>query len=230
MALINSDSDANSGQEVAKVSWGELLRYRATWSFIVAKFMTDPIWWFFLIWLPDFFNKTYGLNIKKSWVHIIIIYSIVTVLSIFGGWITGRLVKGGWSVTRARKTGMVIFAACVVPMFFATSLGVWPAVFLIALAGSAHQAWSANLYTTVSDMFPKHMVASVVGLGGLAGAIGGMLFPVYCGRVLDQFKALGNEAGAYTQILHLLAFAYLITFAIHHFLAPRFEPVRIKQA
>jgi hypothetical protein len=132
-----------------------LLRYRATWSFIVAKFMTDPIWWFFLIWLPDFFNKSYGLNIKKSWVHIIIIYSIVTVLSIFGGWITGRLVKGGWSVTRARETGMVIFAACVVPMFFATSLGVWPAVFLIALAGSAHQAWSANLYTTVSDLSPN---------------------------------------------------------------------------
>jgi ACS family hexuronate transporter-like MFS transporter len=230
LALIHSDGDAKAGQEVAKVSWGELLRYRETWSFIVAKFMTDPIWWFFLIWLPDFFNKSYGLNIKKSWVHIIIIYSIVTVLSIFGGWITGRLVKGGWSVTRARKTGMLIFAACVVPMFFATSLGVWPAVFLIALAGSAHQAWSANLYTTVSDMFPKHMVASVVGLGGLAGALGGMLFPVYCGRVLDQFKALGNEAGAYTQILHLLAFAYLITFLVHHLLAPRFEAVRLKQA
>ncbi len=230
LALIHSDADEKSGQEKAKVSWGELLRYRETWSFIVAKFMTDPIWWFFLIWLPDFFNKTYGLNIKKSWVHIIIIYSIVTVLSIFGGWITGRLVKGGWTVTRARKTGMVIFAACVVPMFFATSLGVWPAVFLIALAGSAHQAWSANLYTTVSDMFPKHMVASVVGLGGLAGALGGMLFPVYCGRVLDQFKALGNEGGAYTQILHLLAFAYLLTFAIHHFLAPRFEPLRLKSA
>jgi ACS family hexuronate transporter-like MFS transporter len=228
LALIHSDNAASSGQE-AKVSWGQLLRYRATWSFIVAKFMTDPIWWFFLIWLPDFFNKSYGLNIKKSWVHIIIIYSIVTVLSIFGGWITGRLVKGGWSVTRARKTGMVIFAACVVPMFFATSLGVWPAVFLIALAGSAHQAWSANLYTTVSDLFPKHMVASVVGLGGLAGALGGMLFPVYCGRVLDQYKALGNEAGAYTQILHLLAFAYLGTFLIHHLLAPRFEPVELKR-
>ena len=110
-----------------------LLGYRQTWSFIVAKFMTDPVWWFFLIWLPDFFKKTYGLNIKTSWVHIIIIYSIVTVLSIFGGWITGNLVKSGWSVTRARKTGMFVFALCVVPMLVATNLGVWPAVFLIAL-------------------------------------------------------------------------------------------------
>jgi len=229
-AHIHSDADERSDREVAKISWLDLLRYRQTWSFIFAKFMTDPVWWFFLIWLPDFFKKTYGLNIKTSWVHIIVIYSIVTVLSIFGGWITGNLVKRGWSVTRARKTGMVVFALCVVPMFVATRLGVWPAVFLIALAGSAHQAWSANLYTTVSDMFPKHMVASIVGLGGLAGAAGGMLFPIYCGRVLDAFKAAGHEAGAYTQILHLLAFAYLVTFAIHHLLAPRFEPVAMKQA
>ena len=229
-ALIHSDRDEPRPAGAAAPSWRELLGHRQTWSFIVAKFLTDPIWWFFLIWLPDFFKKTYGLNIKTSWVHIIIIYSIVTVLSIFGGWITGSLVKGGWSVTRARKTGMLVFALCVVPVFFATSLGVWPAVFLIALAGSAHQAWSANLFTTVSDMFPKHMVASVVGLGGLAGAIGGMLFPIYCGRVLDQFKAAGNEAGAYTQILHLLAFAYLATFLINHLLAPKFEPIGTAKA
>lgn len=229
-AHIHSDADERGDREKAAVSWLELLRYRETWSFIVGKFMTDPIWWFFLIWLPDFFKKTYGLNIKTSWVHIIIIYSIVTVLSIFGGWVTGALVKQGWTVTRARKTGMFIFACCVVPMFIATKLTVWPAVFLIALAGSAHQAWSANLFTTVSDMFPKHMVASVVGLGGLAGAAGGMLFPVYCGKVLDEFKAAGNEAGAYTQILHLLAFAYVVAFVIHHLLAPRFEQIRAKTA
>jgi ACS family hexuronate transporter-like MFS transporter len=230
-ALIHSDLDEQGDNEVAKkASWSELLRYRQTWSFIVAKFLTDPVWWFFLIWLPDFFKKTYGLNIKTSWVHIIIIYTIVTVLSIFGGWVTGNLVKGGWSVTRARKTGMVIFALCVVPMLFATKLGVWPAVFMIALAGSAHQAWSANLFTTVSDMFPKYMVASVVGLGGLAGAAGGMLFPIYCGRVLDQFKAAGNEAGAYTHLLQMLAFAYLVTFVIHHFLAPKFEQIKVEKA
>lgn len=228
-AHIHSDIDEQGDHDAGKVSWLQLLSYRQTWSFIVAKFMTDPIWWFFLIWLPDFFNKTYGLNIKKSWVHIITIYSIVTVLSIFGGWMTGALVKSGWSVTKARKVGMLIFAACVVPVFIATSLSAWPAVLLIALAASAHQAWSANLYTTVSDMFPKHMVGSVIGIGGLAGAVGGMLFPIYCGRVLDHFKALGNEAAAYTQILHLLAFVYLVAFGVHHLLAPKFTPFQRAQ-
>ena len=226
--LIHSDLDGKSDSEVSKASWRELLSHRQTWSFIVAKFLTDPVWWFFLIWLPDFFKKTYGLNIKTSWVHIIIIYSIVTVLSIYGGWVTGHLVKRGWSVTRARKTGMVIFALCVLPMLIVTKLSVWPAVFLIALAGSAHQAWSANLFTTVSDMFPKYMVASVIGIGGMAGAAGGMLFPIYCGRKLDEFKALGNEAGAYAHILQFLAFAYLVTFVIHHILAPKFETIKPK--
>jgi ACS family hexuronate transporter-like MFS transporter len=152
------------------------------------------------------------------------------VLSIFGGWLTGALVKRGWTVTRARKTGMLIFALCVVPVFVATSLSAWPAVFLIALAGSAHQAWSANLFTTVSDIFPKHLVGSVIGIGGMAGAVGGMLFPIYCGAVLDRFKALGNEAAAYNQILHLLAFAYVATFLIHHLLAPKFSPLQVEQA
>jgi MFS transporter, ACS family, hexuronate transporter len=224
---IHSDAGEAGDNDAGRVSWLSLLKYRQTWAFIVAKFLTDPIWWFFLIWLPDFFKKTYGLNIKTSWVHIITIYSIVTVLSIFGGWLTGALVKGGWTITRARKTGMFIFALCVVPVFIATNVSAWPAVFLIALAGSAHQAWSANLFTTVSDIFPKHLVASVIGIGGMAGAAGGMLFPIYCGSVLDKFKAAGNEAAAYTQILHLLAFAYIGTFLIHHFLSPKFERVHL---
>ena len=160
--------------------------------------------------------------------HLCIVYSIITVLSIMGGWFTGYLTKCGWSVTRARKTGMLIFAFCVVPMFITTSLSVWPAVLLIALAGSAHQAWSANLFTTVSDMFPKNAVASITGLGGLAGAAGGMLFPIYCGSHLDKFKAQGNEPAAYTQLLHILAFAYVVTFVIHHLLAPRFEQVKLR--
>lgn len=225
--LIHSDADSKSDNEKGKVSWKTILSHKESWSFIVAKFLTDPIWWFFLIWLPDFFKKAYHLDVKKSWLHLVTIYAIITVLSILGGWITGYLNERGWSVTRARKTGMLIFALCVVPVFFATDLGIWPAVLLIALAGAAHQAWSANLYTTVSDMFPKRMVASITGIGGLAGAAGGMIFPIYCGKVLDQFKALGNEAAAYTQILHLLAFAYVLTFAIHHFLAPKFDPVPI---
>jgi ACS family hexuronate transporter-like MFS transporter len=207
----------------AGAPWASLLRYRQTWSFLVAKFVTDPVWWFFLIWLPDFFKKTYHLDIKKSWDKLVTIYAIITVLSIAGGWITGYLAKRGWTVTRARKTGMLIFACCVVPVAFATRVDVWPAVLLIALAGAAHQAWSANLFTTVSDMFPKSAVASVTGMGGLAGAIGGMIFPLYCGHVLDAFKAQGREVEAYGSLLKICAFAYLITFAVHHLLAPRFE-------
>src|SRR5205823_1660684 len=190
---------ASSEQKVSaigrKASWGSLLRYKQTWSFLVAKLITDPVWWFFLIWLPDFFKKTYHLDIKKSWDKLVTIYAIITVLSIFGGWITGYLAKSGWTVTRARKSGMLLFAFCVVPVMFATRVDVWPAVLLIALAGAAHQAWSANLYTTVSDMFPKYATASLTGMGGLAGAIGGMIFPTFCGNTLVKYKAMGNEVG-----------------------------------
>lgn len=205
-----------------------LLGYRQTWSFIVAKFMTDPIWWFFLIWLPDYFKATRGLDIKKSWVHLATTYIIITILSIAGGWVTGYLTKRGWTVTRARKTGMLFFACCVLPILGVTHVGDWPAVFLIALAGSAHQAWSANLYTTVSDMFPKRAVASITGIGGLAGAFMGIYFPIYCGKILDQFK--DNPAAGYNVLFSICAFAYLVTFAVHHALAPRFEPVRYREA
>ena len=202
-----------------------LLGHRQTWSFIVAKFMTDPIWWFFLIWLPDFFKSTRGLEIKKSWVHLVTTYAIITVLSIFGGWITGYLAKRGWTVTRARKTGMFLFACCVLPILKVTDVGNWTAVCLIGLAGAAHQAWSANLYTTVSDMFPKRAVASVTGLGGLAGAVCGIYFPIYCGKILDRFKAMDNITGGYSLLFTICAFAYLATFAVHHLLAPKFEPM-----
>jgi MFS transporter, ACS family, aldohexuronate transporter len=223
--LIRSDRDekASSGQPMG---WIRTMRYRQAWSFIVAKFMTDPVWWFFLIWLPDYFNSTRGLNIKKSWVHLVTIYAIVTVLSIIGGWITGFLVQRGWTVTRARKTGMFLFALCVLPILAATRVGNWPAVLLIGLAASAHQAWSANLYTTVSDMFSKKDVATIVGLGGMAGSIGGILFPWVCGRVLDRYHALGNVTAGYAILFAVCASAYIIAFVIHHLLAPKFEPIQ----
>jgi MFS transporter, ACS family, hexuronate transporter len=226
LQLIESDrADISTGP---KASWPGLLKYRQTWSFIVAKFITDPVWWFFLIWLPDYFKKTRGLDIKESWIHLVIIYTIITVLSIVGGWLPGYLAKRGWSVTKARKTGFFIFALCFLPIFFVTSVGDWPAVFLIGLAGAAHQAWSANLFTTVSDMFPKYAIGSVVGIGGMAGAIGGMLFPVFSGRLLDTFTANGNVTGGYTVLFTICAFAYLAAFGIHHLLAPRFEKFTMK--
>lgn len=224
--LIESDREAEN--ETQKVSWIGLLRYRQTWSFIVAKFMTDPVWWFFLIWLPDYFKKTRGLDIKESWIHLVTIYVIVTVLSIFGGWVIGYLNKQGWSITRARKSGMFVFALCVIPIFLVAQVGEWGAVLLIGLAGSAHQAWSANLYTTVSDMFPKKAVASVIGIGGMAGATGGMLFPIFSGRLLDNFTAAGNVTAGYTVLFTICAFAYVITFVLHHFLAPKFVTFQMK--
>ncbi len=223
-----------TGQDQAetpgKIPWLSLLGYRQTWSFIVAKFLTDPVWWFFLIWLPDYFKQTRHLDIKKGWVHLVAIYGIISVLSIFGGWITGYLTKRGWTVTRARKTGMFIFALCVLPIFVVTRVGDWTAVVLIGIAGSAHQAWSANLYTTVSDMFPKKAVASVIGIGGMAGSAGGFIFPILTGKMLDHFKAAGNITTGYTVLFGICGCAYLIAFGLHHLCAPRFEPIELKHA
>ncbi len=229
LELIRSDADEDhSGGE--PMGWRRSLRYRQTWSFIVAKLLTDPVWWFFLIWLPDYFKATRGLNIKKSWVHLVTIYSIVTVLSIAGGWVTGYLSRHGWSVTRARKTGMFLFALCVLPILAATRVANWPAVLIIGLVASAHQAWSANLYTTVSDMFAKKDVGTIIGLGGMAGSIGGILFPWICGRILDRYHAVDDITAGYAVLFSICAFAYLIAFALHHLLAPRFEPFQESQA
>jgi MFS transporter, ACS family, hexuronate transporter len=220
--LIRSDSAAESAGE-RPLSWGALLGYRQAWSFIVAKFLTDPVWWFFLIWLPDYFKKKWGLDIKNSWVHLVTIYAIITVLSIAGGWVTGHLARSGWSVTRARKMGMFIFACCVLPILFVTRVGPWPAVLLLGIAGAAHQAWSANLFTTTSDMFPKRAVASLVGVGGMAGSIGGFFFPRFAGSLLDKLGTSG-----YAILFGICGSAYLVAFALNHLLAPRFEPIKLR--
>jgi ACS family hexuronate transporter-like MFS transporter len=188
--------------------------------------MTDPVWYFLLTWLPDYFKSSRSLDIKSSWSLLVTIYAIVTVLSIFGGWLPGHLTKRGWSVTRARKTGMFIYALCVMPIFAATSVGNWMAVLLIGLAGAAHQAWSANLFTTVSDMFPKITVASIIGLGTMAGSIGGILFPIVTGKLLDHFKA--DPTAGYTILFGYCGLAYVVCFGIHHLLAPKFEQIKVQ--
>jgi ACS family hexuronate transporter-like MFS transporter len=204
-----------------------ILRHRQAWSFIVGKFLTDPVWWFFLIWLPDYFKKTRGLDIKKSGGHLVTVYAIVTVVSLAGGWLAGALARRqGWSATRARKTAMLIFALAVVPILFVTKAGTWGAVMLIGLAGGAHQAWSANLFTTVSDMFPKEAVASLVGMGSMAGSLGGILFPIISGELLDHFAGVGDVTAGYAILFSFCGSAYLLAFALNHLLAPRFAPVR----
>ncbi|XHR27669.1 MAG: MFS transporter [Chthoniobacteraceae bacterium] len=219
--LAHIESDAPDPSENGKaIPWRKLLRHREAWSFIGAKLLTDPIWWFFLIWLPDFFKKTRHLDIKSSWTLLMAIYGIITILSIAGGWVTGWLAGNGWSLTRARKTGMLVFALCVLPIAAVTHVGDWTAVVLIGLAGAAHQAWSANLYSTVSDMFPKGVVASLVGIGSAAGSIGGMIFPILTGIVLDQFS------NGYGILFGVCSIMYLVAFALNHLLAPRFEPIQ----
>jgi ACS family hexuronate transporter-like MFS transporter len=224
LAYIQGDREV---EHSSKMSWGSLLKYRQTWAFVAAKFLTDPVWWFFLIWLPDFFKKTRGLDIKHSWVHLVLIYSLVTVLSIAGGWLPSYLLRKGYTQSRARKTGMFVFATLVLPILAVTFVGDWTAVLLIGLAGAAHQAWSANLFTSVSDVFPKRAVASVVGLGGMAGSCGGILFPLYSGKLLDRFQATGNITAGYAVLFGICGSAYLIAFAINHALAPRFDALEV---
>lgn len=225
--LLHIRSDGERLEPRGKVTWRRILVHRQAWAFISSKFLTDPVWWFFLIWLPDYFKKTRGLDLKKSWVHLVAIYAIVTILSILGGWITGYLTRRGYSVSRARKTGMFLFACLVLPILFVTQVSDWGAVLLIGLAGAAHQAWSANLFTSASDMFPQEAVGSVVGLGGMAGSLGGILFPLYTGKLLDRFQAAGNVTAGYAILFALCGSAYLVAFAVNHLLAPRFEPVTL---
>jgi ACS family hexuronate transporter-like MFS transporter len=226
LAHIRSDAP-DAGGDGGKVPWLAVLKYPQAWSFLAAKFLTDPVWWFFLIWLPDFFKSTRGLDIKHSWKLLVTVYGIVTVLSIAGGWFTGFLKNRGYTVTRARKTGMFIFALCVIPILMVTKVSDWTAVFLIGLAGAAHQAWSANLFTTVSDMFPKRAVASVIGMGGMAGSVGGIIFPILTGIMLDHFKAAGNITAGYAILFTICGSAYLLAFAINHLLAPKYEPITL---
>lgn len=216
------ESDHDGGVNEARTTWREVLQYKQAWGFILAKFLTDPVWWFFLIWLPDFFKKTRHLDIKNSWTLLVTIYSIVTVLSIAGGWLTGHLAGCGWSITRARKTTMLLYAILVVPICLATRVDNWTAVGLIGLAGAAHQAWSANLFTTVSDIFPRRAIATVIGIGGMAGSVGGILFPLITGHVLDHF------ANGYAFIFGFCAGAYLLAFGLQSVLSPSFEPVKLR--
>ncbi len=226
-ALIEDDH-----QPVAPVGtpigWLQLFTFRQTWAIVLAKFLTDPVWWFFLIWLPDFFKKTRGLDLKSSWVHLVGIYAIATVLSLGGGWLSGHLIDRGWTISRARKTAMFIFSLCVIPVVFAPQTNEWVAVCLIGLAGAAHQAWSATIYATTSDMFPKSTIAAISGIAGMAGAVGGMLFPPFAGALLDHYKkTAGGESFGYAILFTMCGSAYVLAFVLNHLFAPRFEQIKV---
>lgn len=217
-------------EEKPKISWAKLLGYKQTWAFITGKFLTDGIWWFFLFWLPAFLNSEYNLVGMQVSLPIAFVYTLAGVASIFGGWLPMWFVKAkGWNVVRARKTSMLIYAffpLLVMVSQYAGSFGMWYAVVIIGIAASAHQAWSANLFTTVSDMFPKNSVASVVGIGGMAGGLGGMAVAKAAGLLFDHYKALGEiETGYYILFLYC-GLGYLAAwFIMFRILVPKMKPI-----
>ena len=223
---IHSDTTENATNN--RVSWFKILSIRQTWAFVLGKFLTDPIWWFYLFWIPSYFNTTYSLDIKKSAVYVSTVYVVAGFGSILGGHLSGWFIKKGWPVFKARKTAMLIFACCVVPIVLVRfTSDIWAAVALISLAAAAHQAWSANIFTTASDMFPKKAVSSVVGIGGMAGSVGGILFPLLIGILLDHFKSLHILSTGYNIIFVICGSAYWLAWLIMHFLSPKMKQVEI---
>jgi ACS family hexuronate transporter-like MFS transporter len=220
LAHIRSDP----AEPATKIPWARLVPHRQTWAFAIGKFMTDPIWWVYLFWMPKFLNTNYGLKITQIGLPLVVIYVAADVGSIGGGWLSSTLIKRDWSVNKARKTAMLVCALAVVPvMFAARASNLWVAVAFVSLAAAAHQGWSANLFTMASDMFPRRAIGSVVGIGGMAGAVGGMLIATTVGLILQY-------TGSYLPIFVIAGSAYLVALGAIHALTPRLEPANVDEA
>jgi ACS family hexuronate transporter-like MFS transporter len=206
---------------MAKIKWARLISHRQTWAFVLAKFMTDPIWWFYLFWIPDFLQRRHGLALMNIRLPIVVIYVIADIGSVAGGWFSSSLIHHGKSVNLARKSALLICSVCVVPIVFAYNMeSLWGAVLLIGLAAAGHQGFSANLFTLTSDTFPAQAVGSVVGMGGMAGAIGGMLIATIVGHTLQW-------TGSYMIPFLMAGFAYMLALAAIQLLVPKLEPADI---
>jgi MFS transporter, ACS family, hexuronate transporter len=217
LAYIRSDAE----EPATRVPWLSLIGHREAWAFALGKFLTDPVWWFYLYWIPKFLHDNHGLTLSKLGPPLIVIYLIADVGSIGGGWLSSWLIGRGFTVNRARKTAMLVCALCVTPIVFASQVtGLWTAVALVGLAAAAHQGWSANIFTLVSDMFPRRAVGSVVGFGGMAGSVGGMLVATATGFLLQV-------TGSYHVIFLLAGSAYLVALLAIHLLVPRVQPVDV---
>src|SRR5215472_10359846 len=212
---------SDPAEPITKIPWFQLLRYRQTWAFLIGKFLTDPIWWFFLFWLAKFLTKEYGLSLTKLGLPLVIIYNSASVGSVVGGWLQAKFLRAGWTVNLARKTTMLLCALAVVPVVMAAfAHNLWVAVGLISLAVAAHQGWSANIFTLASDMFPQRAVGSVVGIGGFGGAFGGLFIATFTGWVLQK-------SGSYLPMFIIAGSVYLAALLIIHLLAPKLERVDI---
>jgi len=232
LEYINGDMKEPSREEdkAQPVSWWRLISFRQTWAFVIGKFLTDPVWWFFLFWLPAFLDAQYKVKDTAIAWPVALVYVMATLGSTWGGYLPLWLINRGWSVFRARKTSMLLYAVCVIPVIFAQwlgSLNMWLAVIIIGCAMAAHQAWSANIFTTVSDMFPKKAVASVTGIGGMMGSLGGVLIAWGAGILFDKYKLAGHLKTGYYIMFFICGFAYLLAWLIMHFLVPKPKTVVI---
>jgi ACS family hexuronate transporter-like MFS transporter len=217
LAYIEQDAP----DPVEKVGWLKLLTVKETWAFALGKFLIDPVWWMFLFWLPDFLGKRYGLDLKTFGPPLIAIYLLSDIGSVGGGWLSSRLMHRGVSLNMARKITMLICALLAVPVMFASfASSVWLAVLIIGVATAAHQGFSANLYALPGDVFPRSAVGSVVGIGGMLGGIGGMVFSKYIGQVLE-------DLGTYTPIFIVAGSVYLIALLVVHTLSPKYAPAKV---
>ena len=214
LAHIRSDPPESE----IRLHWARLLPHRETWAYAVAKFLVDPVWWFFLFWIPKFLHQSYGLKLEQLGLPLIVVYLSADVGSVAGGWLPSFFIKRGWTINAARKTSMLICALAVVPIVLAAgAANLWFGVLLLSLATAGHQGFSANLYTIVSDVFPRHAVGSVVGIGGTVGAVGGMFIAAGAGLVL-QFT------GSYLPLFLIAGSAYLVALGIIQVLTPKLAP------
>ncbi|MHA4810791.1 MFS transporter [Flavitalea flava] len=227
---INSDEAEEGAADPSKgkVTWGRLLGLKQTWAFIAGKFFTDPIWFFFLFWLPSYFSSYFHLDLKKPNLPLAIIYSGAMIGSLGGGYLSSWLIKKGYPVYKARKIALFISAVAVILIIFSRyTTNMWVVVTLISISVAANQAWSANIFAIVPDMFPKRAISSVVGLGGMAGAIGSVLFPLFIGFILDFYKNAGNIVAGYNIIFIICGSSFMLAWAIIHFIVPKMEKVKL---
>ncbi|MDB5240171.1 MAG: transporter [Spirosoma sp.] len=228
-AYITSGQES-AGAEKAPIKWFKLFALPQTWALITGKGLIDPIYWFFLFWLPSYFSSTFQLDLKKPSLELMLIYTATTVGSIGGGYLSSWLIKKGWPTLKARKTVLLIFAfleLSIILAQFATS--VWVAVGLISLAVAVHQAWATNVFTLASDLFPRQAVSSSAGIAGMAGAVGGIFFPMLVGSLLDTYKAAGNLSGGYNVLFTICGCTYLVAWLIIHLLTRNPKLVTIDQ-
>jgi len=228
--LDGKEGDTNPGviAEPVKIKWYKLFTFPQTWALITGKGLIDPIFWFFLFWLPSYFSSAFELDLKKPSAELIIIYAATTIGSILGGYFSSFLIKKGWAVLRARKTALFIFAILELSILLARyATMAWMAVAIISIVVAVHQAWSTNVFTMASDMFPSEAVSSVVGIAGMAGAVGGILFPMLVGYLLDSFKAAGNLTGGYNLLFSICGSTYLTAWTIIHLLTRKHDTVKL---